>query len=243
LTAERVDTAALARAARAASRTLAKTTAEDRTRALHAIAAAIRAARGLTGCVHAAGLGGTQADASRVITVNLAGTARLLDTLLPMATGGSAVVCIASQAGHFWASGATNEVRRMLADATAAGLAERLAEALGVAALDGGTAYGLSKYGVLQLVAARAGEFGARGVRLLSLSPGIIETPMAASEMAAHTEAMQAIIELTPLGARRGRPEEVGAVAAFLCSPRASFVCGVDLLVDGGSTAQVLRGA
>jgi len=112
--------------------------------------------------------------------------------------------------------------------------------ALGADALDGGTAYGLSKYGVQQLVIARAGDFGRRGARLVSLSPGIIETPMAAAEMEAHTEAMQAIIGMTPVGARRGRPEEVGAVAAFLCSPEASFISGSDVLVDGGSTGQLL---
>lgn len=209
---------------------------------LRGIAARIEALGGLAGCVHAAGLGGTMADAARVIEVNLAGTARLLDALLPVANAGSAVVCIASQAAHFWAAGASPGVRELLADATAQGLAGRLAEALGMEALDGGTAYGLSKYGVLQLVVERAAEFGARGVRLLSISPGIIETPMAAAEMAAHTEAMRAIIDMTPVGGRMGAPAELGAVAAFLCSPRASFVSGVDLLVDGGSTGQVLRG-
>jgi NAD(P)-dependent dehydrogenase (short-subunit alcohol dehydrogenase family) len=48
------------------------------------------------------------------------------------------------------------------------------------------------------------------------------------------------ILEKTPVGARLGRPHEIAEVVAFLCSPAASFVSGVDLLVDGGSTRQVL---
>ena len=58
--------------------------------------------------------------------------------------------------------------------------------------------------------------------------------------MKEHQEAMQDIIDNTPVGGRRGRPEEIAAVAGFLCSPAASFVAGGDILLDGGSTQQVL---
>ena len=65
-----------------------------------------------------------------------------------------------------------------------------------------------------------------------SLSPGLIDTPMGRQEFE-QQPIMKAMLDRTPL-ARVGRPEEVGAVAAFLVSDAASFVSGIDVLVDGG---------
>jgi NAD(P)-dependent dehydrogenase (short-subunit alcohol dehydrogenase family) len=207
---------------------------------LAALATRIGEEGGLAGCVHAAGLSGTMASAQRIIAVNLDGTDRLLDTLLPLVHEGAGVVCIASQAGHFWAGAATDEVKAILLDDGADDRCVRLTAAMGVEELDSASGYALSKYGVLRLVVKRAPEFGQRGARLVSLSPGVIETPMGNAEMEVHQESMQAIIDMTPVGGRKGRPEEIASAAAFLCSPGASFVSGTDLLVDGGSTHQVL---
>ncbi len=209
---------------------------------LAALAAVITDEGGLAGCVHAAGLSGTMASAERIIAVNLDGTDRLLDTLLPLVNVGAGVVCIASQSGHLVASVAVGETAAALLEGPADDRSARVAAAMGVEELDSAAGYALSKYGVLQLVVQRAAEFGQRGARLVSLSPGVIDTPMGNAEMEAHQDAMQGIIDMTPAGARKGRPEEIASVAAFLCSEAASFVCGTDILVDGGSTHQLLKG-
>ena len=96
-------------------------------------------------------------------------------------------------------------------------------------------AYPLSKLGVRALVKREARAFGARGARLVSLSPGAIDTPMSQGEVFKSDVARRMIEEAAI--PRMGRPEELAAVAVFLCSPAASFVTGCDVLVDGGQMA------
>ncbi len=211
------------------------TAADDR----KTLAAEVERGGGLAGLAHSAGLSGTMADARRILDVNLVATARLLETLLPLAREGAAAVCVASQAGHFVGRGMSPETRAVIDDPLAPDFLARLEAAAGPVATGASGAYGLSKWGVQRLVVAQAPAWGRRGARLVSVSPGIVDTGMGRSELEANRDAMNTIMEKTPVGRRMGRPEELAAVIAFLCSDAASFVTGVDWLVDGGSTNQV----
>jgi NAD(P)-dependent dehydrogenase (short-subunit alcohol dehydrogenase family) len=84
------------------------------------------------------------------------------------------------------------------------------------------------------LVRNLAAPWGARGARILSLSPGTTDTPMSRAEMA-RNPIMEQMIADRPL-ARMGRPEEIAAVVEFLTSDGASFMTGSDVRVDGGFT-------
>jgi 3-oxoacyl-[acyl-carrier protein] reductase len=75
-------------------------------------------------------------------------------------------------------------------------------------------------------------ELGAHGIRVLCVAPGRIETPR--TQAIGHSGA-----ESIPLG-RLGRPREFGDVVTFLASPRASYVTGVSVLVDGGASNGLL---
>jgi NAD(P)-dependent dehydrogenase (short-subunit alcohol dehydrogenase family) len=201
----------------------------------------VGAAGGCSGLVHGAGLSPTMAEAKRLFEVNLVATARLVDALEPLLLRDAAGVLFASQAAHLIARVASPEIDALLDDPLHPDLYDRLAAAAGPLATSSGGAYALSKRGVQRLAVARAPAWGARDARLVSLSPGVVDTEMGRSELSAQTAAMESIIAATPVGKRMGRAAELASVVAFLCSDAASFVSGVDLLVDGGSTNQLLR--
>ncbi len=112
-----------------------------------------------------------------------------------------------------------------------------LASVEGLEGIESQAAYNASKGGVVLLTRNMAIDYGALGIRVNCLCPGLIETPMTAplkmEELAAIREKF---IALHMLG-RAGRPEEVAAAALFLVSDDASFVTGHALVVDGGFSA------
>ena len=97
-------------------------------------------------------------------------------------------------------------------------------------------AYCASKAGLLGLTRSMAGQLGPLGIRVNAVCPGFIETPMLADALAVP-EVKTAFVSAAPLG-RLGQPEEIGAAVAFLMSPKASFITGTQIVVDGGVTSR-----
>lgn len=112
-----------------------------------------------------------------------------------------------------------------------------LASAQGHVGLDGWTAYAGAKGAIHSMTRQMAVEFGPHNVRVNSISPGTIQTPMnvqVVSELGEHIA--RAWVKMHPLG-RIGKPEEVAEAAVYLASDAAGFTTGTDLRVDGGLTA------
>jgi NAD(P)-dependent dehydrogenase (short-subunit alcohol dehydrogenase family) len=111
---------------------------------------------------------------------------------------------------------------------------------LGKVGLAGAAAYCASKGGVTLLTKAAALEWAPLGIRVNSLHPGFIETPLVANALAERPDANEmrvALIGAHPL-ARFGVPREIGDAVVFLASAESSFMTGAELVVDGGYTAQ-----
>jgi NAD(P)-dependent dehydrogenase (short-subunit alcohol dehydrogenase family) len=207
----------------------------------HFVADLARAARDL-GTVHSlvqtAGLSPTMAGWQQILRVDHVAVVAVLDAFLPAVGPGSVAVCIASIAGHLGAFDPAMDA--VLDDPFAPDFDDRFRAAFG-GEPDPGSTYRLAKRGVIRTCERAAVAWGARGGRVVSLSPGMIDTEMGRLELEHQPIAVQ-MAQLTPVGAGRsadgcvlpGLPADIADAVRFLCSDAAGFVSGCDLRVDGG---------
>ena len=110
-----------------------------------------------------------------------------------------------------------------------------MASILGSVGFAGSSAYVAAKHGVVGLTKNAALEYAAQGVRVNSVGPGFIKTPLVESALDADT---LTFLEGKHALGRLGESEEVASLVAFLASDAASFITGSYHVVDGGYTAQ-----
>ena len=109
-----------------------------------------------------------------------------------------------------------------------------MASILGAVGFANASGYTAAKHGVLGLTQTAAIEYAAEGIRVNSVGPGFIQTPLLS---ALPQEAMAGIAALHPMN-RLGTPEEVAELVLFLASPASSFITGGYYPVDGGYLAR-----
>jgi len=150
----------------------------------------------------------TERDWEEILGVNLKGVFFTVQKALPMMKAGGSIVITSSIGGRMGIP--TNSV------------------------------YAASKAGVRALGRNFAAELVGRGIRVNVVSPGCVETPIINRTPGLPPEAIPALreemIKNTPMH-RLGEPEEVARAALFLSSDEASFITGIDMLVDGGAAS------
>jgi len=99
------------------------------------------------------------------------------------------------------------------------------------------TAYAAAKGGVNVLTKSSAAEYGAQGIRINAVSPGVIRTPGVEKYFEEQPKIAEGLKKAAVMG-RLGEPEEIAEAVAFLSSDRASFITGQLLSVDGGGAVR-----
>jgi len=192
---------------------------------------------GVRSLAYVVGLSPSLGDFAAILQVNLVGAANALAIFRDVMLPGGAALCVASSAAHMLPVPAN--LLALLDAPQREDLVPALRAALGEKA-NSATAYTLSKQSVLRLCRREAAAWGQQGKRVVSLSPGLIATPQGAGEYRNSPGKMK-LFEAIPLG-RECSMLEIAGIAEFLLSDTASYINGVDLLVDGGLVA-TLEGA
>jgi len=201
----------------------------------HALVQTATSLGDVTGVIHAAGVSPSQASPETILSVDLYGTALVLEEFGNVIAAGGAGVVIASQSGHRLGALTAEQDVALAMTPTDELLALPMLQPDQVT--DPLHAYQLSKRGNALRVMAEAVRWGKRGARVNTISPGIVITPLAKDELTGpRGEGYRRMIELCPVG-RAGTPDEVATVGALLMGPEGAFITGSDFLMDGGVTA------
>ena len=119
---------------------------------------------------------------------------------------------------------------------TGGGAIVNMASILGQVGFAGSPAYVTSKHGVIGMTENAAIEYGPLGIRVNSVGPGFIRTPMIA-DIEQNEAAYNLLVSMHPIG-RLGEPSEVAELVVWLSSDKASFVTGAYYRIDGGYLAR-----
>ena len=174
------------------------------------------------------------ADPETIVRVNALGTVYVNEEFSKVMNPGSVIVDVASNSAYILPKIVISKKIYALADTNEEEFVRRMVKRSHLAKGDyqrSGFAYSLSKNFAVWYSAKCAFEYGRRGIRVVSLSPGLIATDM--GNLEAKDGGM-----LIPFSAeeRMGRPEELGFALATVADERNGYLAGVDVLVDGGST-------
>lgn len=195
----------------------------------------------LASVIHAAGVSPSMGDAEYIVRTNALGTVNVGEAFFAAAGSGAALVNVASMAAHLLPAEIIPTQRFPLAlDDADAFMTEMLAVCdMAPPEARSGLAYAVSKAFVRWYSSSQAERFNTRGLRIVSVSPGSVDTEMGRLEEQAGAGAMVADAAVP----RWGKPEEMAELFAFCAGDKAGYLTGTDILNDGGVVASVAERA
>lgn len=187
--------------------------------------------------IHAAGVSPSMGDGDYVMRTNALGTVNVNEVFYAAAVQGAAIVNVASMAAHLLPDALIPTGQFPLAMVDGEAFLSGMATACGIGGepARSGLAYAISKNFVKWYSSSQAERFNSRGLRIVSVSPGSVDTEMGRLEEQAGAGAMVADAAVP----RWGKPEEMAELFAFCVSERAGYLTGTDILNDGGVVASV----
>ncbi|MET0704188.1 MAG: SDR family oxidoreductase [Mycobacterium sp.] len=191
----------------------------------------------LSAVVHTAGVSPSMGDADYVMTTNALGTLNVNEAFFDAATEGAAIVNVASMAAHLVPESHIPAAQFPHALQDVAGFADEMAAACAALPVEArsGFAYAVSKSFVRWYSTSQAERFNGRGLRIVSVSPGSVDTEMGQLEADAGAGALVADFAVP----RWGKAEEMAELFAFCVSAKAGYLTGTDILNDGGVVASM----
>jgi NAD(P)-dependent dehydrogenase (short-subunit alcohol dehydrogenase family) len=187
--------------------------------------------------IHTAGVSPTMGNAEYVMRTNAIGTLNVNEAFYATAGEGSVIVNVASMAAHLLPEDIVPAQHFPLAFSDQHAFMAALLAACDIVPeeLRSGIAYAVSKSFVKWYSTSQSERFGGKGLRIVSVSPGSIDTEMGRLEADAGAGALVADAAIP----RWGRPEEMGELLAFCASDKAGYLTGTDILNDGGVVASM----
>lgn len=187
--------------------------------------------------INSAGLSPAMSDPETILRVNALGTVYINQEFSKVMKAGSVILDVASNSAYVLPKFLINQKTYALAETDENAFVQKLIKKSNMAKGDyqrSGFAYSLSKNFVVWYAKKCAFEFGKKGIRVVSLSPGLIATDMG------NLEAKEGGM-LIPFTAenRMGKPEELGFALYSVSDERNGYLAGVDVLCDGGSTTNM----
>lgn len=184
--------------------------------------------------INSAGLSPAMADPETIVRVNALGTVYMNEEFSKVMKKGSVIVDVASNSAYVLPKFLINKKVYALADQDEEKFVAKIVKKAKLAKGDyqrSGFAYALSKNFVVWYAKKCAFDYGPKGIRVVSLSPGLIATDM--GNLEAKDGGMLIGFSTEE---RMGKPEELGYALATVADERNGYLAGVDVLCDGGST-------
>jgi NAD(P)-dependent dehydrogenase (short-subunit alcohol dehydrogenase family) len=191
--------------------------------------------------IHTAGVSPSMGSADYVMRTNALGTLNVNEAFHATAGEGSVIVNVASMAAHLLPAEIIPAGQFPLAFDDADAFMDAMMAACSIAPeeMRPGMAYAVSKSFVKWYSQSQAERFNARGLRIVSISPGSVDTEMGQLEAEAGAGAMVADAAVP----RWGKAEEMAELLAFCASDKAAYLTGTDILNDGGVVASMTERA